>query len=542
MKRLLLIAVLSLLYVTGRACTNLIVGKTASADGSVICTYNCDGYGGYGTLTITHAGNFPKGTMMPLRSWWGNKAVPDSIPQASHIYNVVGNMNECQVTITETTTDGRKELIDETGLLSYPQVMQLGLQRASTAREAIKIMAELMDKYGYNSEGENFSVCDPNEAWVMELFGKGKGGHGAVWVAIRIPDDCVCAYANQARIGKIPFSDKKNCMYSKDVVKFAREKGYYKGSDKDFVFCDAYCPLDFKGCRYCEARVWSFFNRCNPEMKKYLPLITGESNERMPLYIKPTHKLSVQDIQNAMRDHYEGTPLDITKDYSWGPYGCPNRPAPYQYEVNGKKYFQERPTGTVQSAFTLVAQMRSWLPNHIGGVQWFGCDDANMVAYVPMYCCTTDTPECFQRGVGSDTRFSFKSAFWMCNWVANMVYPRYNLLIDDFRYYQSNLENGFHNRQDSIESIAKTLYAESPAKAQKFLNDYSQQSAQLMMDRWMTLAQFLIVKYNDFKVRDSKDGAIIEGRGHLKDIQLPKEFLEMMVKETGDRYLMPNIQ
>ena len=541
MKRLFISAfAIGMACLTASPCTNIIVGKKASTDGSVICTYSCDGYGGYSGLSIRPAADYKPGTMMALRMWGRTDAVPDSIPQAAHTFNVVNNMNEFQLTITETTFDGRTELRNPDGLINYPQLMQLGLQRAKTAREAITVMADLMDRYGYSSEGETFSVCDPNEAWIMEIIGKGKGGKGAIWVAIRIPDDCVSAHANQSRIDKIPFDDKENCMYAKDVVSFAREKGYYKGSDKDFSFCDAYCPLDFSGRRFCEARVWSFFTKwCDPAMNEYLPFILGTSDRKMPLYIKPTKKLSVQDIQNAMRDHYEGTPLDETNDYSWGPYASPNRPSPLTYEVNGKKYFQERPIGTVQSMFTLVAQMRNYLPNEIGGVLWFGNDDSNMVAYVPIYCGSTQTPECFDASVANGQTFSFKSAFWMQNWVANMVYPRYNLMIGDLREAQSELENRFHGDQSVVEALAKAQYDGGDKDgAVKMLNDYSIRASQQMMDRWMQLAQLLIVKYNDFKVRPSENGKVVRGRA--TDYPIPQGFLEQMAKVSGDRYLVPD--
>lgn len=541
MKKHIFTIVLAFSALSSWACTNIIVGKKASVDGSVFCSYNNDGYGGYGSLDILPGGDYPKGTKLALSRW--NYSIPDTIMQAEHTYTVMGRINEHQVTIGETTFDGRPELVNPKGKINYPQLMELGLQRAKTAREAIKIMAQLVDEYGYNSSGETFSVCDPNEAWIMEIIGKGPGVKGAVWVAIRIPDDCICVHANQSRIDKIPFKDKENCMYAKDVVKFAREKGYFNGSDKDFSFCDAYCPIDFGGRRFCEARVWSIMSKIGDKdlMEPYLKFITGESNAKLPLYIRPAKKVSLADVENGMRDHYEGTPLDVTDDYSWGPYASPYRPGPITYKVDGKEYHHERTVGTAVTIFSMVSQMRSWLPDEIGGVLWYGADDANGVSYVPVYCSVDRVPDCFdgERSEGNTDKFSFKSAHWMCNWVSNMVYPRYNLMIDDLRMFRDELDQRFQNRQDAIEKEILTAYNENPLYAKQMLTNYSDKCASEMMERWMELAQFLIVKYNDFKVLESEGDKFKEGWGHFHNYPISDKFRRQAANQSGNRFIVP---
>lgn len=538
MRKYIVTIVLALSAISGWACTNVMVGKKASVDGSVMCSYNNDGYGGYATVDILPGGEFAKGTKVPLSRWqW---AVPDTIMQAEHVYRVVHRINEYQVTIGETTFDGRPELVNPEGMINYPQLMELGLQRAKTAREAIKVMAQMVEEYGYNSSGETFSVCDKNEAWIMEIIGKGPGNKGAVWAAIRIPDDCICVHANQSRIDKIPFGDKENCMYSKDVVKFAREKGYFTGKDKDFSFCDAYCPIDMSGRRFCEARVWSIMSKWGDKelMEPYLKFVTGESDVKLPLYIRPKQKLSVRDVKNAMRDHFEGTPLSLEDDCSWGPYCSPYRPSPIIYKVDGNEYHHERTVGCAVSIYSMVAQMRDWLPDDIGGVLWYGADDANGVAYVPFYCTCERVPDAFddKRSEGGGSKFSFKSAFWMCNWVSNMVYQRYNLMIDDLRLFRDGLDDDFENRQASIEKEALALYNDNPAKAREMLTGYTEQCTTEMMDTWMQLAQFLIVKYNDFKVLESEGKEFKEGWGHFHNYPVSEEFRRQAVNTSGDRF------
>ena len=524
------------------ACTNLIVGKNASADGSTIVSYSADSYGMFGELYHYPAGVHKKGTMIDVYEWDSGKYL-GKIEQARQTYNVIGNMNEFQLTIAETTFGGRPELVDTLGIIDYGSLIYLALQRSRTAREAIKVMTDLVAEYGYYSGGESFTIADPNEIWIMEMIGKGPGVRGAVWVAVRVPDDCISAHANQSRIHQFDMDDKQNCIYSPDVVSFAREKGYFSGVNKDFSFANAYAPLDFGARRYCEARVWSYFNMFTDRGSEFLPYIEGKTDEPMPLFLKPNRKVSVQDVKNAMRDHYEGTPLDITKDFGAGPYHAPYRPSPLSFEVDGKKYFNERPISTQQSAFVFVAQMRSTLPDAVGGVLWFGVDDANMTVFVPVYCCTDKVPECYTHVDGADyLTFSWNSSFWIHNWVANMVYLRYDLMIDDVRSVQTALENSFNEAQEGIETTAGNLLAKDLAQGKAFLTNYSNMMAQSTLDAWKRLGQFLVVKYNDGVVKRVKDGkfernAIGQPAPVIRP-SYPKEFAEEYVRQTGERYLI----
>lgn len=543
MKKVVCLAVCLLTAVAESfACTNLIVGKNASTDGSTIVSYSADSYGLYGELYHYPAGMHKKGTMMKVYEWDTAKYLGE-IEQAHQTYNVIGNMNEFQLTIAETTFGGRPELADSTGLIDYGSLIYLGLQRSRTAREAIRVMTDLVQKYGYYSSGESFTIADPNEIWIMEMIGKGPGVRGAVWVAVRVPDDCISAHANQARIQQFDLNDKENCVYSSDVISFAREKGYFNGVNKDFSFANAYAPLDFGARRFCEARVWSFFNKYTDQGEAFLPYILGETDKPMPLFIKPTRKLSVNDVKEMMRDHYEGTPLDITKDFGAGPYKMPYRLSPLTFKVGDKEYFNERPISTQQSGFSFVAQMRSFKPNPIGGVLWFGLDDANMTAFTPVYCCTTKSPDCYTRIDGADyVTFSWNSAFWIYNWVANMVYPRYELMIGDLRTTQHDLENTFFTAQQGIEDAAEKLWAKDQKAAVEFLTNYTGMTAQNTLDAWKKLGTFLVVKYNDGVVKRVKDGQFernsIGQPATVVRPGYPKEFLEEYVKQTGDRYLM----
>ncbi len=544
LKRITLFAVFAwAVLLSAWPCTNLIVGKNASADGSTIVSYSADSYGLFGELYHYPAGMHKKGTMIDIYEWDTGKYL-GQIEQARQTYNVIGNMNEFQLTIGETTFGGRPELVDTTGIIDYGSLIYLALQRSRTAREAIKVMTDLVEEYGYYSSGESFTIADPTEVWVMEMIGKGPGVRGAVWVAVRIPDDCISAHANQSRIHQFPLNDKDNCIYSSDVISFAREKGYFSGVNRDFSFSKAYAPLDFGARRYCEARVWSYFNMFTDHGNDYLPYIEGKTDEPMPLYVKANRRISVQDVQHAMRDHYEGTALDISKDFGAGPYHTPYRLSPLEFEVNGQKYFNERPISTQQSAFVFVAQMRADLPDAVGGVLWFGIDDANMTVFVPVYCCTDKVPVSYTRVDGADyITFSWNSAFWIFNWVANMVYPRYDLMIDDVRSVQNELETMFAQAQAGIESAALKLYEKDQAQAKAFLTSYTNQMAQSTVDAWKRLGEFLIVKYNDGVVKRVKDGkfernAIGQPAGVLRP-GYPKDFLEEYVKQTGDRYKMP---
>lgn len=525
------------------ACTNLIVGKNASADGSTIVSYSADSYGLFGELYHYPAGTYKKGTLMNIYEWDTGKYL-GQIEQARQTYNVIGNMNEFQVTIGETTFGGRPELVDTTGVIDYGSLIYLGLQRSRTAREAIRIMTDLVEEYGYYSSGESFTIADPNEVWIMEMIGKGPGVRGAVWVAVRVPDDCISAHANQSRIRQFDMGDKENCIYSPDVISFAREKGYFTGVNKDFSFADAYSPNDFGMLRYCEARVWSFFNMFTDRGEEFLPYIKGESSTPMPLYVKPNRKISVQDIKNAMRDHYEGTPLDLSQDFGAGPYHTPYRLSPLDFEVDGQKYFNERPISTQQTGFVFVAQMRNDLPDAVGGVLWFGVDDANMTVFTPVYCCADEVPVCYSRVDGADyITFSWNSSFWIFNWVANMVYPRYDLMIGDVRTLQKEIEQTFNAAQEGIENAALKLMPVDPAAARRLLTKYTVMTAQSTHDAWKRLGEFLVVKYNDGVVKRMKDGKFERNSiGQPAEVirpGYPKDFLKEYVKQTGNRYKMP---
>ncbi|WP_417127208.1 dipeptidase [Prevotella pectinovora] len=538
---------LSLLLCTGvinaLACTNFIVGKKASADGSVMCTYSADDYGMFLGLCHYPAGKHAKGEMLQIYDW-DTKEYHGQIPQAAETYNVIGNINEYQVTIGETTFGGREEMVDTTGILDYGSLIYIALQRSKTAREAISVMTRLVETYGFCSEGETFTICDPNEAWIMEMMGKGPGSKGVVWVAVRIPDDAICAHANQSRIRTFDQKDKKNVMFSKDCIKFARSKGWFTGKDKDFSFCDVYAAPTFSGRRACEARVWSFFNRFG-DMDKYLPYVEGKVKdaEPMPLWIVPNKKVSLQDLEASMRDHYEGTPFDLGNDLGQGVWEMPYRPTPLSFKVDGKAYFNERPVSTQQTAFSYVSQMRSWLPRQIGGVLWFGNDDGNMVAYTPIYCGNTVQPECYNTPGADAVTFSDKNAFWVCNWVSNMVYPRYSQMFPSLKEVRDSLDNSYIANQGEIEKQALKLYGESEQKAVDYLTNYSNTQAQQMLARWEELAIYLIVKYNDMAVKPTKDGKFLRtktGNGAtVKRTGFPEKVARALVKQTGDRFASP---
>ena len=525
------------------ACTNFIVGKAASTDGSVICTYNADDYGMFQGLCHFPAGKHQKGEMRKVYDWDNNK-YHGEIAEAAETYNVIGNINEWQVTIGETTFGGHEELVNPSGILDYGSLIYITLQRCKTAREAISIMTSLVEEYGYNSGGETFTICDPNEAWIMEMVGKGPEKKGAVWVAIRIPDNAICAHANQSRITTFDQKDKKNVIYSKDVIKFAREMGFFSGKDVDFSFNAAYGAPDFGGRRFCEARVWSFFNHF-ADMTPYLDYAMGKvpNAEPMPLWIIPNRKVSVQDIEECMRDHYEGTPFALDNDMGGGIWDMPYRPTPLSFEVDGKKCFNERPTSTQQTGFSYVSQMRSWLPREIGGCIWWGNDDGNMIAYTPIYCGNTVQPKCYNTPGANDVTFSMDNAFWVCNWVSNMVYPRYSQMFPSLKAVRDSLESSYFANQKEIEERALQMYKENPAEAKKFLNNYSNEKAQQMLERWQQLAFYLIVKYNDMAVRPEVNGKFEvtpEGLGaRVKRTGFPEKYARKLIKETGDRYVQP---
>ena len=546
MKKLFLLFFSITFSVSSEACTNFIVGKAASKDGSVICTYNADDYGMFIGLCHYPAAKHAKGEMRKVIDW-DTKEYHGEIPEAPETYNVIGNINEYQVTIGETTYGGREEMVDSTGILDYGSLIYIALQRSKTAREAISVMTTLAETYGYNSEGETFTICDPNEAWIMEMMGKGPGSKGVVWVAMRIPDNAICAHANQSRIGKFNMKDKKNVIYSKDVVKFARSKGWFDGKDTDFSWKETYAKPDFGGRRFCDARVWAFFRHFDKGFDRYLPWALGKdpNAKDMPLWIVPDHKVSVQEVEACMRDHYEGTPLSLDQDVAQGLWDSPYRPTPLYFEVDGKKYFNERPTSTQQTAFSYVSQMRSWLPREIGGVLWFGNDDGNMVAYTPIYCGNTIQPECYNTPGADAVTFSDKNAYWVCNWVSNMVYPRYSQMFPALKEVRDSLEQSYFVEQKQIEDHASQLYANDKAAALKYLNDYSNEKAAQMLARWKQLATYLIVRYNDmavkpvnadgtFKRTPTDLGARVERLGYTDAAR------RALVKQTGDKFAVPD--
>ena len=545
MKRTLIVAIGVMLMAlsNGYACTNFIVGKKASADGSVICSYNADSYGAFMNLARYPAAKHKKGDMRKIFEWDTNKYLGE-IPEAEETYSVVGNINERQLTIGETTYGGREEMVDSTGIIDYGSLIYIGLQRSKTAREAIQVMTSLVEKYGYCSEGETFTICDPNEAWILEMQGCGpdrqKSKERVVWVARRIPDEAICGHANQSRIGRFPMKDKQNVLYSKNVVKYARTMGWYEGRDEDFSWKLVYAFPDFSGRRICDARVWSFFNHHVSGMDRYLPWALGKDKdaEDMPLWVIPEKKVSVQDIMQDMRDHFEGTPLAIdSTDIGAGIWHMPYRPTPLYFKVDGKDYFNERPTSTQQTSWSFVSQMRSWLPREVGGCFWFGNDDGNMVAYTPIYCSMTERPECYNTPGADELNFSMKNAYWVENWVSNMVYPRYSALFPALKAVRDSLEQSYFAQQPQIEAQAQSM---EPQQRQRFLNDYSVRQAQQMLARWQQLATYLIVKYNDMAVKPEKDGRFLRTKHGLgapvKRPGYPETFRRRLVQNTGDRY------
>ena len=528
------------------ACSNFIVGKKASVDGSVMCSYSADDYGMFQYLCHYPAAKHAKGEMRKIFDWDSNKYYGE-IPEAAETYNVIGNINEWQVTIGETTYGGREEMVDSTGIMDYGSLIYVALQRSKTAREAIKVMTTLANTYGYNSGGETFTICDPNEAWIMEMMGKGAGSKGAVWVALRIPDDAICAHANQSRIGKFNMKDKKNVMYAKDVVSFARSKGWFKGKDADFSWKMAYAKPDFSGRRFCDARAWAMLNHFY-DMSPYLDWALGKNPDAqdMPLWVVPNKKVSVQDVENVMRDHYEGTPLSVAdgSDIGGGIWEMPYRPTPLMYKVDGKQYFNERPVSTQQSGFVFVSQMRSWLPREIGGVFWFANDDANMAAFTPVYCSMTERPECYNTPGADVLHFSKKNAYWVCNMTSNMVYPRYSLMFPTLKEVRDSLDNSYFAAQAGVEKKAQELYAQNPQAAVKYLNDYSVEKAQQMLARWNQLFEFMVVKYNDMIIKPTdKNGTFKKTPYGLGATPVrpgyPEKFAKQLVKQSGDKFLVP---
>ena len=550
------------------ACTNFIVGKKASVDGSVFVTYNADSYGAFMPLYHYPAAKHQPGDMRKVFEWDTNKYLGE-IAEAAETYNVIGNSNEWQVTIGETTFGGREEMADSTGVIDYGSLIYIALQRSKTAREALQIMTSLVEQYGYYSEGETFSVADKDEAWMLEMMGCGpdrtKSKERTVWVAIRIPDNAVAAHANQSRITKfldgrytrVKIKDLFNKKYalnakkpitnlmvcSDNVVSYARAMGWFEGKDADFSYNAAYAAPDFSGRRYCEARVWSFFNRFADDFSEYVPYAAGKEKnaKEMPLWIIPNKKVSLQDLRDAMRDHYEGTPFALDTNIGGGIYDMPYRPSPLSFKVGEQEAFNERPISTQQTAWSFISQMRSWMPREVGACFWFGNDDGNMVAYTPMYSCITRRPKCFTEEGADDVTFSMDNAYWVCNWVSNMVYPRYSQMFPTLKAVRDSLDASYSKLQPEIEAKALAL-PESERVA--FLTNYSCQKGNEMIARWQQLAFYLIVKFNDMVEKPTDANGTFERTpyGHGARVVrpgFPEKYARELLKMTGDKYIVP---
>ena len=552
------------------ACTNFLVTKGASRDGSVMITYSADSHTLYGELYHWPAASYPPGTMLDVYEWDTGKFL-GKIPQARMTYNVVGNMNEHQVAIGETTYTGREELGTQSGaIMDYGSLMYIALQRSKTAREALKVITELMNDYGYASTGESLSVTDANEAWILEMIGKGEGQKGAVWVAMKIPDGYVSAHANQARITTFPQADGKKsvkfsqrsllmnpeveCYYADDVVSFASSKGWFKGNDVDFSFSDTYAPVNFGSARFCEVRVWSFFKSVNKDMEKYLDYASGHlehnatfedgrsntngyATNRMPLWIKPDHLLELHEVMNYMRDHLEGSALDMTKDIGAGPYGNPYRWRPLTWTVDSVTYCNERATSTQQTGFWFLAQSRSWLPDPVGGIFWFGVDDATSSLLMPMYSSITRVPEKMAAGYGSMMEFVDDAAFWVFNQISNLCYTRYSYIHPEIFAKQQADEMKFIAAIPEIDNTAKSLLGTNPAKAVDFLTDYSVSTGNLSVADWKKFYGYLFTRFMDGNIKTAVD--VPEGYiYHAPKVEqpgYPEWFLRMIVEQTGDK-------
>ena len=534
MKRIYLVLALCSAWIAGIACTNFVVGKDASVDGSTMISYAADSYALYGYLHFAPAADYAEGDVREVKDWDTGKPLC-SIPQVSHTYNVVGNMNEHQLTIGETTWGGRPELEIGEGI-DYGSLIYIALERCKTAREAIKCMTDLVAEYGYASSGETFSIADPNEVWLMELIGKGKVEKGAVWVATRVPDDCIAAHANQARFTTINFKDKENWMWSKDVVSFARKQGYFEGKDKDFNFQEAYAPYDFSGLYVCEARVWSFFRKFSDDMDKYFHFASGktfvetggkDAGERMPLYIKPNHKVSAQELKDCMRDQYEGTPLDITQGPDAGPWNSKLRYGSLGFQYDSVQYWFERPIATQQTAWSFVAQMRGYESAKAGGIFWFGVDDAASTVYVPIYSTITEVPNCFAESNGDMYTYSPTAAWWTFNIVANWAYTKYSAMMPDIKKVQTMWEDKFNAK---VEDVDKTVANLSAKDAQAWLTRYSCVEAEKVTQAWKQLGIYLFTKYLDGQQRKEKNGKFLRNEYGLPEspnrVPYPAEFLQ----------------
>lgn len=556
-------------------CTNYLVTKGASADGSTLISYAADSHIRYGELYFRPAADYPNGNFITLRDRGSNKPL-GTIEFLPHTYQVIGFMNEYQLAIGETTFDGRSELYDSTGIVDYGSLMFLALQGAKTAREAIAIIAGLVEKHGYASTGESFSIGDKNEVWIMEIIGKGtrlvmdkKSGQmvnadkGAVWVARRIPEGFISAHANQARITHFEKENRKTSIssrnlqlinnpdievvYAHDVISFARSKGYFTGSDKDFSFCDAYAPLGFEALRFCELRVWAMFNHASDTMQQYFEYASGNAGaKRLPLYIKPNRKLSAQDLMSFKRDHLEGTELDMAKEPGAEPFELPYRWRPLTWEYEGKEYFNERVTATQQTGFSFIAQMRSWLPDPVGGIFWFGVDDAASTVYMPFYCGIKRIPYCVAEGNGSMLEYSETAAFWVFNRVAHFAYLFYNRVMPDLKQLQLKLESGFAAETPTIDKQASDIWKTNPDAAREYITSYSSNTALATVDKWRKLGEFLLVKYLDGNVKQEKDGKFLKNPYDYPKSPAfpgyPDKWKKQVVDESGSKLQLPESQ
>ncbi len=523
-------------------CTSLVAGKNATPDGSVLVTYAADSHTLYGELYHTPGGKHEPGAMRKVVEWDTGKPLGE-IPQPEVTYTTMGNMNEHGLTIVESTWGGREELADTTGLIDYGSLIYIALERAKTPREAIKVMTDLVKEHGYCSEGESFTIADANEAWIMELIGKGGKEKGAVWVARRVPDDCISGHANFPRIHKFDRKDKENTICSPDVIDFARKMGYYKGKDEDFSFSSAYCELDGTATRGCDGRVWSYFNRFADGMDRYLPWILESEGEVMPLFVKPDRKVSVNDMKWAMRDHFEGTPMDMTKDVGAGPYSSPYRWRPMTFKVDGVEYLNERATATQQTGFSLVSQMNASHPEGMRGILWFGVDDTNTCVYVPVYNSMTAVPREFAVGNGDMLNLSWDAAFWVNNYVANQAYHRYSQMIPDIRRVQKAEEATLEAEVDSLKTAVASM---APADARAALQAHTEMASARYLKNYRALGDYLLVKYLDGNVKKEKDGTFERtAHGMCASPDFPgydERHYRAIAKETGNHLKVREIK
>jgi len=545
-------------------CTNFLVTKGASVTGSTMITYSADSHQLYGELYFWPAKDYPQGTFLDVYEWDTGKYM-GKIKQVAHTYSVVGNMNEHQLAIGETTYGGIENMVDTAGIIDYGSLIYITLQRAKNAREAIEVISGLVSEYGYSSSGESFSIADPNEAWIFEMIGKGPDNKGAVWVARRIPDGYISGHANQARIQTFPLATgKKNsiaitsknlkrindpvveCIYAHDVIEVARSLNLFSGKDEAFSFSDTYAPVNFSGARYCEVRVWSFFRSVSDDMDQYSDYASGHDlSKRMPLWIKPNRKISNYDMMNFMRDHLEGTALDMRQDIGAGPFGLPYRWRPLEWSMTGdeNQYCNERATATQQTGFVFVAECRNWLPDPIGGIFWFGVDDAATTVFNPMYCGITEIPECFKVGNGDMLTYSPTSAFWVFNLVANLCYQRYDLMSNDALKIQKQLESEYISQTTSVDETASKLYETNKKQGLDYLTAYSGKIAQNTFRQWKTLSEYLLVKYIDGNIKKEQDGKFERNkRGNpVMPLQIgySDAWKKSVIQETGEKLLIP---